>query len=129
MRQTTIWDFLPQESSTEAKSTNQRNTMKFESLEEILDYIRRNLSTSGSVGNTEPFTPDERGESEHNSDYCIDCQLDYLESKETLLLASVNVAILDVMMNTLNQESAIRNEQADTLVKLAQVRTMLLGAN
>ena len=122
MRQTTIWDFLPQESSTEAKSTNQRNTMQFESLEEILDYIRRNLSTSGSVDTTEPFT---QSAEEHNSDVCIDCQLDELKTRESLLLAHVNVAILDVMNNTLNQEAAIRNEQADTLVKLAQVKSIL----
>ena len=122
MRQTTIWDFLPQESSIEAKPTNQRNTMKFESLEEILDYIRRNLSTAGAVDTTEPFT---QSAEEHNSDGCIDCQLDELETRESLLLASVNVAILDVMNNTLNQEAAIRNEQADTLVKLAQVKSIL----
>lgn len=126
MRQTTIWDFLPQESSTEAKPTNQRNIMQFESLEEILDYIRRNLSTSGSVDTTEPFT---QSAEEHNSDACLDCQLAELEYKETLLLASVNVNILEVIQNTLNQDAPIRNEQADTLVKLAQVRTMLLGAN
>ena len=122
MRQTTIWDFLPQESSTEAKPTNQRNIMQFESLEEILDYIRRNLSTSGSVDTTEPFT---QSAEEHNSDVCIDCQLDELKTRESLLLAHVNVAILDVMNNTLNQEAAIRNEQADTLVKLAQVKSIL----
>ena len=122
MRQTTIWDFLPQESSIEAKQTNQRNIMQFESLEEILDYIRRNLSTSGSVDTTEPFT---QSAEEHNSDVCIDCQLDELKTRESLLLASVNVAILDVMNNTLNQEAAIRNEQADILVKLAQVKSIL----
>ena len=122
MRQTTIWDFLPQESSIEAKPTNQRNIMQFESLEEILDYIRRNLSTSGSVDTTEPFT---QSAEEHNSDVCIDCQLDELKTRESLLLAHVNVAILDVMNNTLNQEAAIRNEQADTLVKLAQVKSIL----
>ena len=112
MRQTTIWDFLPQESSTEAKPTNQRNTMNFESLEDLIEFLKQQTSITQST-------------EEHNSDYCIDCQLDYLESKETLLLANVNVAILDVMMNTLNQESAIRNEQADTLVKLAQVKSIL----
>ena len=122
MRQTTIWDFLPQESSTEAKQTNQRNIMKFESIEEILDYLRRTLPTSGSVDTTEPFTPDAEADSDY---YCIDCQLDELETRESLLLASVNVAILDVMNNTLNQEAAIRNEQADTLVKLAQVKSIL----
>lgn len=122
MRQTTIWDFLPQESSIEAKQTNQRNIMQFESLEEILDYIRRNLSTSGSVDTTEPFP---QSAEEHNSDVCIDCQLDELETRESLLLAHVNVAILDVMNNTLNQEAPIRNEQADTLVKLAQVKSIL----
>ena len=123
MRQTTIWDFLPQESSIEAKQTNQRNTMNFETLEEVLDYIiRRNPSTSDSVDTTEPFT---QSAEEHNSDECIDCQLDELESKETLLLASVNVNILEVIQNTLNQESAIRNEQADTLLKLAQVKSIL----
>lgn len=123
MRQTTIWDFLPQESSTEAKLTNQRNIMQFESLEEVLDYIRRNLSTSGLVGTTtEPFT---QSTEEYNSDECIDCQLDELESKEALLLASVNVNILEVIQNTLNQDAPIRNEQADTLVKLAQVKSIL----
>ena len=122
MRQTTIWDFLPQESSIEAKQTNQRNIMQFESLEEVLDYLRRNLSTSGSVDTTEPFT---QSAEEHNSDVCIDCQLDELKTRESLLLAHVNVAILDVMNNTLNQEAAIRNEQADTLVKLAQVKSIL----
>ena len=124
MRQTTIWDFLPQESSTEAKPTNQRNTMTFKSLDELAEFFKGIQSKSDSAG-TEPITSDERGESDHNSDECIDCQLDYLESKETLLLANVNVAILDVMMNTLNQEAPIRNEQADTLVKLAQVKTIL----
>ena len=113
MRQTTIWDFLPQESSTEAKPTNQRNTMKFESLEELAEFLKQQGSTT--TQSTE----------EHNSDECIDCQLAELESKETLLLASVNVAILDVMNNTLNQEAPIRNEQADTLVKLAQVKSIL----
>ena len=122
MRQTTIWDFLPQESSIEAKQTNQRNIMQFESLEEILDYIRRTLPTSGSVDTTEPFT---QSAEEHNSDVCLDCQLAELETRESLLLAHVNVAILDVMNNTLNQEAAIRNEQADTLVKLAQVKSIL----
>ena len=124
MRQTTIWDFLPQESSTEAKPTNQRNTMEFKSLEDIFEYIRMHQPKSDSAG-TEPITPNEAGESDDNSDECIDCQLDYLESKETLLLANVNVAILDVMMNTLNQEAPIRNEQADTLLKLAQVKSIL----
>lgn len=122
MRQTTIWDFLPQESSIEAKPTNQRNIMQFESLEEILDYIRRTLPTSGSVDTTEPFT---QSAEEHNSDVCIDCQLDELEYKETLLLASVNVNILEVIQNTLSQDAPIRNEQADTLVKLAQVKSIL----
>ena len=124
MRQTTIWDFLPQESSTEAKQTNQRNTMEFKSLEELAEFFKGIQSKSDSA-DTEPITPNEAGKSDDNSDVCIDCQLDYLESKETLLLASVNVAILDVMNNTLNQEAAIRNEQADTLVKLAQVKSIL----
>ncbi len=96
--------------------------MQFESLEEVLDYIRRNLSTSGSVDTTEPFP---QSAEEHNSDVCIDCQLDELESRESLLLASVNVNILEVIQNTLNQEAPIRNEQADTLVKLAQVKSIL----
>ena len=113
MRQTIIWDFLPQESSTEAKSTNQRNTMNFESLEDLIEFLKQQGSTT--TQSTE----------EHNSDECIDCQLDELESKESLLLASVNVAILEVMQNTLNQDAPIRNEQADTLVKLAQVKSIL----
>ena len=112
MRQTTIWDFLPQESSTEAKPTNQRNTMKFDSIEALVEFFKQQGSTTQST-------------EEHNSDECIDCQLDDLESKETLLLASINVNILEVIQNTLNQESAIRNEQADTLVKLAQVKSIL----
>lgn len=112
MRQTTIWDFLPQESSTEAKPTNQRNTMNFESLEDLIEFLKQQGST---IQSTE----------EHNSDECIDCQLAELESKETLLLASVNVNILEVIQNTLNQEVPIRNEQADTLVKLAQVKSIL----
>lgn len=113
MRQTTIWDFLPQESSIEAKPTNQRNTMNFESLEDLIEFLKQQGSTI--TQSTE----------EHNSDECIDCQLAELETRESLLLASVNVAILDVMNNTLNQEAAIRNEQADTLVKLAQVKSIL----
>ena len=112
MRQTTIWDFLPQESSIEAKPTNQRNTMNFESLEDLIEFLKQQGSTTQSTD-------------EYNSDECIDCQLAELESKETLLLASVNVAILDVMNNTLNQEAPIRNEQADTLLKLAQVKSIL----
>lgn len=120
MRQTTIWDFLPQESSTEAKPTNQRNTMNSISLEDVFDYIRMNQPKSDPVG-IEPTTSDE----DHNSEDCLDCQLADLDNKETLLLANVNVAILDVMMNTLNQEAPIRNEQADTLVKLAQVKSIL----
>ena len=113
MRQTTIWDFLPQESSTEAKPTNQRNTMEFKSLEELAEFFKQQgLALSEQT-------------EEYNSDECINCQLDELESKETLLLASVNVNILEVIQNTLNQEAPIRNEQADTLVKLAQVKSIL----
>ena len=122
MRQTTIWDFLPQESSTEAKPTNQRNTMNFESLDDLIEFLKQQSPTSGSVGNTEPFTPDVEADSDY---YCIDCQLDELESRESLLLASVNVNILEVIQNTLNQDAPIRNEQADTLVKLAQVKSIL----
>lgn len=113
MRQTTIWDFLPQESSTEAKPTNQRNTMEFKSLEELAEFFKQQgLALSEQT-------------EEYNSDECINCQLDDLESKETLLLASVNVNILEVIQNTLNQDAPIRNEQADTLVKLAQVKSIL----
>ena len=112
MRQTTIWDFLPQESSNEAKPTNQRNTMNFESLEDLIEFLKQQGSTTQST-------------EEHNSDECIDCQLAELEYKETLLLASVNVNILEVIQNTLNQDAPIRNEQADTLVKLAQVKSIL----
>lgn len=114
MRQTTIWDFLPQESSTEAKPTNQRNIMEFKSLEEFAEFFK-GLQSKASTQSTD----------EDNSDECTDCQLDELESKETLLLASVNVNILEVIQNTLNQDAPIRNEQADTLVKLAQVKSIL----
>ena len=112
MRQTTIWDFLPQESSTEAKPINKRNTMNFESSEDLIEFLKQQGSTTQST-------------EEHNSDECIDCQLAELESKETLLLASINVNILEVIQNTLNQDAPIRNEQADTLVKLAQVKSIL----
>ena len=122
MRQTTIWDFLPQESSNEAKPTNQRNTMNFESLDDLIEFLKQQSPKSESVGNTEPFTPDAEPDSDY---YCIDCQLAELESRESLLLASVNVNILEVIQNTLNQEAPIRNEQADTLVKLAQVKSIL----
>ncbi len=112
MRQTTIWDFLPQESSIEAKSTNQRNIMNFKSLEDLIEFLKQQTSITQST-------------EEHNSEECIDCQLDELESKESLLLASVNVNILEVIQNTLNQDAPIRNEQADTLLKLAQVKSIL----
>ena len=112
MRQTTIWDFLPQESSTEAKLTNQRNIMKFESLEDLIEFLKQQTSITQST-------------EEHNSDECINCQLTELESKESLLLASVNINILEVIQNTLNLDAPIRNEQADTLVKLAQVKSIL----
>ena len=42
MRQTTIWEFLPQESSIEAKPTNQRNTMNFESLDDLIEFLQTN---------------------------------------------------------------------------------------
>ncbi len=112
MRQTTIWDFLPQESSIEAKPTNQRNIMNFKSLEDLIEFLKQQTSITQST-------------EEHNSEECIDCQLDELESKESLLLASVNVNILEVIQNTLNQDAPIRNEQADTLLKLAQVKSIL----
>ena len=118
MRQTTIWDFLPQESSIEAKPTNQRNTMKFDSIEALAEFIKQQGLALSAKSIAEPTEED-------NSDVCLDCQLAELETRESLLLASVNVAILDVMNNTLNQEAAIRNEQADTLVKLAQVKSIL----
>ena len=124
MRQTTIWDFLPQESSTEAKSTNQRNTMKFESLDDLIEYFRINQTKSILSDIESSAQSDAEGDSE-NCDYCVNCQLAELESKETLLLASVNVNILEVIQNTLNQDAPIRNEQADTLVKLAQVKSIL----
>ena len=118
MRQTTIWDFLPQESSTEAKPTNQRNIMEFNSLEDVFEFIKQQGLALSAKSIAEPTE-------EHNSDECIDCQLAELEYKESLLLASVNVNILEVIQNTLNQDAPIRNEQADTLVKLAQVKSIL----
>jgi hypothetical protein len=39
--------------------------------------------------------------------------------------ANVDNENLEVIQNTLNQDAAIRNEQADTLVKLAQVKSIL----
>ena len=121
MRQTTIWDFLPQESSNEAKQTNQRNIMLFKSLDDVIAFIKQQES-KGSTG--EPVT-DGSIELPHSTDECLDCKLAQLSQEETILLAEVNVNILTVINNTLNQAEAIRNEQADTLVKLAQVRTLL----
>ena len=63
MRQTTIWDFLPQDSSTEAKPTNQRNIMNFESLDDLIEFLKQQSPKSDSVGNTEPFTPDTEADS------------------------------------------------------------------
>ena len=123
MRQTTIWDFLPQESSTEAKPTNQRNTMEFKSLEEVFDYIRRQQS-KGSTGESLELT-DAVEELPHSTDECMDCKLAQLSQEESILLAEVNVNILTVINNTLSQDAPIRNEQADTLVKLAQVKSTL----
>ena len=121
MRQTTIWDFLPQESSNEAKQTNQRNIMLFKSLDDVIAFIKQQES-KGSTG--EPVT-DAVEELPHSTDECLDCKLAQLSQEESILLAEVNVNILTVINNTLNQEAAIRNEQADTLLKLTQVRTML----
>lgn len=121
MRQTTIWDFLPQESSIEAKQTNQRNIMLFKSLDDVIAFIKQQES-KGSTG--EPVT-DGSIELPHSTDECLDCKLAQLSQEETILLAEVNVNILTVINNTLNQEEAIRNEQADTLVKLAQVKSIL----
>ena len=120
MRQTTIWDFLPQESSTEAKPTNKRNIMQFKSLEEVFDYIRGQQS-KGSTGES----IESINELPHSTDECLDCKLTQLSQEETILLAEVNVNILTVINNTLNQDAPIRNEQADTLVKLAQVKSIL----
>ena len=123
MRQTTIWDFLPQESSNEAKSTNQRNIMKFKSLDDVIAFIKQQES-KGSTG--EPVT-DGSIELPHSIDECLDCKLAQLSQEESILLAEVNVNILTVINNTLNQDAPIRNEQADTLVKLAQVKSILGG--
>ena len=121
MRQTTIWDFLPQESSNEAKQTNQRNIMKFKSLDDVIAFIKQQES-KGSTG--EPVT-DGSIELPHSTDECLDCKLAQLSQEETILLAEVNVNILTVINNTLSQDTPIRNEQADTLVKLAQVKSIL----
>ena len=121
MRQTTIWDFLPQESSNEAKQTNQRNIMLFKSLDDVIAFIKQQES-KGSTG--EPVT-DGSMELPHSTDECLDCKLAQLSQEETILLAEINVNILTVINNTLNQAEAIRNEQADTLVKLAQVKSTL----
>lgn len=87
--------------------------MKFDSIEALAEFFKQ-----------QGLVLSEQTE-EYNSDECINCQLDDLESKETLLLASVNVNILEVIQNTLSQDAPIRNEQADTLVKLAQVKSIL----
>ena len=121
MRQTTIWDFLPQESSNEAKQTNQRNIMLFKSLDDVIAFIKQQES-KGSTG--EPVT-DGSIELPHSTDECLDCKLAQLSQEESILLAEVNVNILTVINNTLNQDAPIRNEQADTLVKLAQVKSTL----
>ena len=121
MRQTTIWDFLPQESSTEAKPTNKRNIMLFKSLDDVIAFIKQQES-KGSTG--EPVT-DGSIELPHSTDECLDCKLAQLSQEESILLAEVNLNILTVINNTLNQDAPIRNEQADTLVKLAQVKSIL----
>lgn len=121
MRQTTIWDFLPQESSTEAKPTNQRNIMLFKSLDDVIAFIKQQES-KGSTG--EPVT-DGSIELPHSTDECLYCKLAQLSQEESILLAEINVNILTVINNTLNQDAPIRNEQADTLVKLAQVKSIL----
>ena len=121
MRQTTIWDFLPQESSTEAKPTNQRNIMLFKSLDDVIAFIKQQES-KGSTG--EPVT-DGSIELPHSTDECLDCKLAQLSQEESILLAEINVNILTVINNTLNQDAPIRNEQADTLVKLAKVKSIL----
>ena len=87
--------------------------MKFDSIEALAEFFKQ-----------QGLVLSEQTE-EHNSDECIDRDLAELEFKETLLLASVNVNILEVIQNTLNQDAPIRNEQADTLVKLAQVKSIL----
>ena len=92
--------------------------MKFDSIETLVEFFEQQGLALSAKSIAEP-------DAEGDSDYCIDCQLTELESKETLLLASVNVNILEVIQNTLNQDSPIRNEQADTLVKLAQVKSIL----
>jgi hypothetical protein len=99
--------------------------MKFDSLEEVFNYIRQQQAKEPTV---EPELTD-ASETQHDPEECLDCKLEQLEQLDTLLLANVNVSILEVIQNTLNQEAPIRNEQADTLLKLAQVRTMLLDNN
>ena len=121
MRQTTIWDFLPQESSNEAKQTNQRNIMLFKSLDDVIAFIKQQES-KGSTG--EPVT-DGSMELPHSTDECLDCKLAQLSQEESILLAEINVNILTVINNTLSPDTPIRNEQADTLVKLAQVKSIL----
>ena len=123
MRQTTIWDFLPQESSNEAKQTNQRNIMLFKSLDDVIAFIKQQES-KGSTGKSLELT-DAVEELPHSTDECLDCKLTQLSQEESILLAEVNVNILTVINNTLNQDAPIRNEQADTLVKLAQVKSIL----
>ena len=97
--------------------------MEFNSPEVLLAFLK-NQPKSDSMG-TEPTTSDEAEELDHNSEDCTECQLASLNQLESLLTANVNVSILEVIQNTLNQEAPIRNEQADTLVKLAQVKSIL----
>ena len=92
--------------------------MKFDSIEALAEFFKQQELALSAKSIAEPTE-------EHNSDECINCQLDELKPKETLLLASVNVNILEVIQNTLNQEAPIRNEQADTLLKLAHVKSIL----
>ena len=92
--------------------------MKFDSIEALAEFFEQQGLALSAKSIAEPTE-------EHNSDECIDCQLAELGSRETLLLASVNVNILEVIQNTLNQEAPIRNEQADTLLKLAHVKSIL----
>ena len=95
--------------------------MLFKSLDDVIAFIKQQES-KGSTG--EPVT-DGSIELPHSTDECLDCKLAQLSQEESILLAEVNVNILTVINNTLNQEAPIRNEQADTLVKLAQVKSIL----
>lgn len=124
MKQLNIYDFLGDTQTADAQRvfqadlpsqhTNQRNIMNNITNSDLLELINQLQAIV-----EEPESTDEQDE-------CTECTLERLNELESILLANNNIHILEVINNTLMQEAPIRNEQADTLLKLAQLRVLLL---